>query len=109
MAGKVKHNQMSGRQFADLVRRELKDHNKGLGELSAAKLARMSGVSGRRLLQIINGDNPNPSALTMRCVLFTLGFEIEEPEYDVIPKLQERGVYDTTVHGRTRHAIPRAV
>jgi transcriptional regulator with XRE-family HTH domain len=108
MAGKNKLTQMSGRQFADLVRRELEERNKGLEELTAARLARMSGVSGRRLSQILNAENPNPSAITMRCVLFTLGYAIDEPEHDVVPKLVECGAYDETIHGRHPQFAKRA-
>lgn len=108
MTGRAETFLLSGRQFAALVLSDLEDMNTGLTKTSMSKLGKMSGLSGRRLGQLLNTEQsnaPNPTSLTMRLVLFTLGYEIPNPEDDVIPELRRKGVYSKEVHGAPRRKL----
>ncbi|MFV1492368.1 hypothetical protein VWX97_15545 [Phaeobacter sp. JH18-32] len=94
-------SQMSGRQFAKLLNRELKVANQGLGKLSYAELGRSCGLTGKWLRKLAEQQG-NPSTLTIRLVLFTLGYEVDTPEEDVVPHLQSKGCYVDALHGPLR-------
>ncbi len=102
MTGKSNIKQMSGRQFASFLQQEMENRNSGLGRLTFAKLGRACGVSGKRLSQLADKKGGNPSALTIRLVLFTLGYEIEDPEHDVMPHLKNKGAFSADIHGQSR-------
>lgn len=98
--------QMSGKQFADFLTREMAAKNKGLNRLSYEALGRSCGVSGRYLRSLSTG-NQNPSALIIRLVMFTLGYHIDVPEHDVLPHLHEQGCFQDDLHDpkRSRPAL----
>ncbi|AZV78737.1 hypothetical protein EBB79_13220 [Parasedimentitalea marina] len=103
MTGKTNIRQLSGLQFAAFLKTEMAHRNAGLGRLTYEKLGRACGVSGKRLRQLADEKNAgNPSALTIRLVLFTLGYEVDSPEHDVVPHLQDKGAYSEGIHGKTR-------
>lgn len=91
---------MSGRQFVELVQADLQRKNAGLGKITLSQLSYASGLSKRYLTQLAKSDEPNPSVKVIRLVLFTLGYEIEKPEEDVIPHLKEKGVFNEKLHRR---------
>lgn len=90
--------QLSGVQFVELVKSELDERNRGLTRLTPSALSTASGLSDRYLRGLFERKNPNPSVLAMRSVLFTLGFEIEGAEQDVVPHLKRKGVFNPAVH-----------
>jgi hypothetical protein len=99
------HTALSGRQFTQLVREELRARNSGLGRISTTELSKQSGLSARYLRGLLADDNPNPSVLSMRLVMFTLGLDIPNPEQDVIPHLKKKGVFNPLIHGRRRAEV----
>lgn len=93
---------MSGQQFAASLQTEIADQNKGLGKLTYEALGRSCGVTGRYLRTLARDGNQNPSVLTIRLVLFTLGYDVEAPEHDVLPHLKNHGSYVEELHGTAR-------
>jgi signal recognition particle subunit SEC65 len=101
---------MSGHQFAAFLKTEIAAQNKGLGKLTYEALGRSCGVTGRYLRTLARDGSQNPSVLTIRLVLFTLGYEVEAPEDDVLPHLKGNGSYVEELHGtkRSRRTLQRA-
>ncbi|WP_405111046.1 hypothetical protein L0Z65_04140 [Phaeobacter sp. BS52] len=94
-------SQMSGRQFAKLLNREFSAANRGLGKLSYAELGRSCGVTGKWLRKLAEQQG-TPSTLTIRLVLYTLGYEVDGPEEDVVPHLQGKDCYIDALHSPNR-------
>ncbi|MFV1933206.1 hypothetical protein [Phaeobacter gallaeciensis] len=95
-------SQMSGRQFAKLLNQELEAANQGLGRLSYAELGRSCGLTGKWLRKL-SEQQGTPSTLTIRLVLYTLGYEVDAPEEDVVPHLRNKGCYVQSLHGPERN------
>ena len=89
---------LSGKQFANLLRKELIARNRGLARVSCEALGRSCGVSGKQLRRIVKEGVENPSALTIRLVLHTLGYQIPQPEDDVLPYLRSNGIFNEELH-----------
>lgn len=102
MPSSTKMFAISGREFVQIVKRDLRKLNSGLGSYSVSKLGRHSGVSGRAISQLLAAKNPNPQALTIRLVLFTLGYQLADVKDDVIPHLKRKGAYKDELHGPGR-------
>ena len=90
---------LSGRDFVEFVVVQLKKRNKGLNRLSESRLSRNAGFADQYFSRLRAKSHPNPSAIAMRCLLLTLGFQIKDPQSDVIPFLKSKGVYDPEIHG----------
>ncbi len=97
MIEKLPH-QLSGRQFVDLVKKEIGERSTQLSQVTLTSLSKASGLSASYLRILVAQDDPNPSVLTMRAVLFTLGYKIDSPDQDVVPMLKRKGVYDPALH-----------
>lgn len=94
-------SQLSGRQFADLLQTEVEAANRGLGRLSYEELGRSCGFSGKWLRKLAK-EPGNPSSLTIRSVLLTLGYEVSDPDQDVLPHLIRKGCFSEDLHGPAR-------
>lgn len=106
MQSSSKLEQISGQKFVRIVRQEFAALNTGLGSVSYSRISRQSGLSDRALSAVLDAKKPNPTSITMRAVLLTLGFQVEDPEGDVIPHLKTKGVYDEKLHGADRNRKP---
>lgn len=83
----------TGPEFVRFVKSELERKNRGLGRTSLAEVSRAAGYSAWWLGRLVEAERPNPTVLAMRSVFFVLGYEIANPEEDVIPHLKSKGVY----------------
>ena len=90
------HN-LSGEDFVALIQVELERLNSGLAKTSLAEISQAAGHSKAYLKSVVEAEQPNPTILGMRCVLYVLGFDISNPHKDVIPRLKSKNVYKPKV------------
>lgn len=96
------NHQLSGKRFIQIVQRDLEEINNGLGKLSLTELSTSSGLSARYLGQLAKSKTPNPTSMTIRLVLFTLGYSVDDADEDVVPFLKKKGCYQPSLHGVQR-------
>ncbi|AHD03086.1 hypothetical protein METH_11180 [Leisingera methylohalidivorans DSM 14336] len=102
MAPETIIHHLSGQQFAGLLRKELDQMNRGFTTVSCESFARSCGLSGKQIRRLKDGKVPNPNTLTVRTVLYTLGYRVANAGDDVVPHLKETGTYDEEMHGPKR-------
>jgi len=97
---KINPSDLTGEAFVELVREEIRMRNRGLSRTNATQVSLAAGFSGNCLKNLYDSAKPNPKLMTMRCILYVLGFEITDPEQDVIPHLKKKGVYQPDAYKR---------
>lgn len=84
---------MSGAQFVDWLRAEIKKRNNSeFTSFSVRALAMSAGLSDVYVNRLLKSEKPNPTALSQRLIAYSLGVEIERPEEDVIPHRVSKGL-----------------
>lgn len=91
---------LTGRAFIDLVHDEIRYINQGVTKTSLATISRAAGYNKWWLGRLADAANPNPTVLGIRSVLFVLGYDVPNPEQDVIPHLKKKNVYRTEYDDR---------
>lgn len=86
------HKPMSGQAFVELIHAELRSRKTHLGQLTPSRLGISAGLSSKYVANLISEPRPNPSSLSMRLILYVLGYSIPNPEHDVIPHRESKGL-----------------